>query len=251
MAELVERLKCLRLESQNLTLVVVASTFMSNNFECVIGWSIKGKKLIRPVTNLEGNSWISGTFTVGCKYKFVIVDSNPGNAIYPHKSEDIIVEENPLQKVIRDSVPRLPVQFTESEMYDMLFGSSVESVSSVFDPGVICEGKYIMAETECPSVGILRCKVGEIEMYEKTYPANPSRTSKRCRISQGLETFDFPVKAQNGNALMTFYSPPSAEYENNPILVLLGLGRPFAGDGNVFVPRRCYILLIGVIRPPV
>lgn len=249
MTELVKPFKCLSVESQNLKLVVVASTFMNNGFECVIGWSIKGKKLIRPVTNLERNSWISGTFTVGCKYKFVIVDSNPGNAIYPHKSEDIIVEENPVQVAIRGSVPRM--QFTESEMYDMLFGSSVDSVSSVFDPGVIHGRKYIIEETNCPSVGILRCKVEEIEMYEETNPGNPSRTSKRCRISQGVETFDFPVTAQNRDALMTVYSQPSAEYANNPILVLLGLGRPFAGDNNSFDPLRCYILLIGVIRPPV
>lgn len=249
MDQLEEQFAFVNLESQRLKLVVVASTFMSNSFECVIGWSIKDKKLIRPVTNLEGNSWRLGTFTVGCKYQFVIVNSNPGNAIYPHKSEDIIVE-----KVIDGLVlgaTNVPVQFTESRMYNMLFGSSVESVSSVFDPGVICERKYIIKGTECPSVGILRCKVGEIEIYEKTNAANPSSTSKRCRIFQGAETFDFPVKAQNGDALMTFNSPPAAEYASNTILVLLGLGRPFAGDGKVFDPPRCYILLIGVIRSSV
>ena len=57
--------------------------------------------------------------------------------------------------------------------------------------------------------------------------------------------FDFPVKAQNQDALLKSLNGRPA---NTPVLVLLGLGRPFAGAGvNVYNPRRCYILVIGVI----
>lgn len=236
MSQLEEQLASLSLESQRLKLVVVASTFMSNSFECVIGWSIEDEKLIRPVTNLEGNSWNLGTFTVGRKYKFVIVDSNPVNAIYPHKSEDIIVKD-PRQTVIGD--PPEPVKFTESQMYDMLFGSSVESVSSVFAPGVIHERKYITEKTECPSVGILQCHLGDIRMVED------SKSTKRCRIEISKQVFVFPVTAQNQAALSMSLKERSA---NTPVLVLLGLARPFAGTGNNnYNPRRCYILVISMI----
>ena len=250
--ELVQLFDSLNLKSQSLKLqlVVVASTFMRNGFECVIGWRIEDKKLIRPVTNLVGNSWRLGTFTVGCKYQFVIVDSNPSDAIYPHKSEDIIVQENS-DEVLMTVHPPVPVQYTESQMYDMLSGSSVESVCSVFAPAVIYEKKYIIKETVCPSVGILRCKVGDIKMCKFINLNNPSSTSTRCYISLGFETFDFPVTAQNRDDLMSLNNTP-AEYGSNAILVLLGLGRPFAGTGNnVFNPPRCYIMLIGVIRSPI
>ena len=240
MADLVQQFASLNLNSQSLQLVIVASTFMRDGFECVIGWSIENNKLIRPVTNLAGNSWILGTFTVGCKYQFVIFDSNPSDAIYPHKSEDIIVGATPVLLV--STVPisgalAVPVN-TESQMYNMLFGSSVRSVFNVFAPGVIHEGKYIIEGTECPSVGILQCNLGDIMMFKN--PFNMSAT--RCRIFQ---VFDFPVKAQNQDALLKSLNerPP-----NTPVLVLLGLGRPFAGTGvNVYNPRRCYILVIGVI----
>ena len=238
MSQLEEELARLSLESQSLKLVVVASTFMRNSFECVIGWSIKDKKLIRPVTNLEGNSWNLGTFTVGRKYKFVIVKSNPGNAIYPHKSEDIIVKD-PRQKVSGD--PPVPVQFTESQMYNMLFDSSVESVSSVFAPGVIHERKYITEKTECPSVGILQCHLGDIRMVEDS----SDTSTKRCRIEISKQVFVFPVTAQNQDALSMSLKERSA---NTPVLVLLGLARPFAGTGkNNYNPRRCYILVINMI----
>lgn len=238
MTELAETLASLHLGPQRrLQLVVVASTFMQNNHECVIAWSVEEQRLIRPITNLVTNSWMFGTFTVGQVYWFVILDSNPSKAIWPHKREDTIVQTNPVPVSIV-SIPGTPpvfVRYTESEMYNMIFGSSVESVSSVFAPGVIQEGKYILEGTECPSVGILRCNRGDI-MFE-----NPPNMSTRCRIFQ---LFDFPVTAQNRDALLSLNKRPA----NIPVLVLLGLARPFQGTGgNFFNPRRCYILVIGVI----
>ena len=243
MADLVQQFASLNLNSQSLQLVIVASTFMRDGFECVIGWSIENNKLIRPVTNLAGNSWILRTFTVGCTYQFVIFDSNPSDAIYPHKSEDIIVGATPFLLVSTVPIPgalAVPVN-TESQMYNMLFGSSVRLVINVFAPGVIHEGKYIIEGTECPSVGILQCNLGDIMMFKN--PFNMSAT--RCRIEISDQVFDFPVTAQNQDALLKSLNERPA---NTPVLVLLGLARPFAGTGvNVYNPRRCYILVIGVI----
>ena len=92
MAELAETLDSLHIGPQRrLQLVVVASTLMQNNHECVIAWSVQEQGLIRPITNLVTNSWIFGTFKVGQVYWFVILDSNPSKAIWPNKSEDTIV----------------------------------------------------------------------------------------------------------------------------------------------------------------
>lgn len=232
MAKLAETLASLHLGPQkHLQLVVVASTFMKNNRECVIAWSVQERGLIRPITNLVTNSWIFGTFKVGQVYWFVILDSNPSKAIWPNKSEDTILQINPVP-VSTVGIRPVPVRYTESEMYNMLFGSSVRSVFNVFAPGVIHEGKYIIEGTECPSVGILQSNLRDIMMFK-----NPTR----CRIEISDQVFVFPVTAQNQDALLM-------RSANTPVLVLLGLGRPFAGAGvNVYNPRRCYILVIGVI----
>ena len=151
MAKLAETLASLHLGPQkHLQLVVVASTFMKNNRECVTAWSVQERGLIRPITNLVTNSWIFGTFKVGQVYWFVILDSNPSKAIWPNKSEDTILQINPVP-VSTVGIRPVPVRYTESEMYNMLFGSSVRSVFNVFAPGVIHEGKYIIEGTECPS----------------------------------------------------------------------------------------------------
>ena len=236
MAKLAETLASLHLGPQkHLQLVVVASTFMKNNRECVTAWSVQERGLIRPITNLVTNSWIFGTFKVGQVYWFVILDSNPSKAIWPNKSEDTILQINPVP-VSTVGIRPVPVRYTESEMYNMLFGSSVRSVFNVFAPGVIHEGKYIIEGTECPSVGILQSNLRDIMMFK-----NPTR----CRIEISDQVFVFPVTAQNQDALLMSLKERSA---NTPVLVLLGLGRPFAGASvNVYNPRRCYILVIGVI----
>ena len=48
-----------------------------------------------PLKNRKTNSWELGTFQVGHKYQFEIVDFNPVNAIWPHKREDILVQTDP------------------------------------------------------------------------------------------------------------------------------------------------------------
>ena len=222
------------IEDQNRQLVVVASTFMANNRECVIAWSEEENRLLRPVTNLERNSWRFGTFYVGFHYQFGIVNLNPAQAIWPHKTEDTLVRnDNPVQ------VDRS--RYTENQMYNMLFNSSLETVAGVFAPGDIQEGKYIIEGMECPSVGILRCTLADINLFRKLNARN--QLSMRCRI---FNNFDFPVKAQNQNEYMRRFQEPANNAPPN-ILVLLGLGRPFAGDNNMFHPRRCYIMVIGVI----
>ena len=221
------------IEDQNRQLVVVASTFMANNRECVIAWSEEENRLLRPVTNLNGNSWDLGTFNVGDEYRFEIVDLNPAQAITPHKNEDIVVQHNPVQ-IDR---PR----YTENQMYNMLFNSSEETVADVFAPGVIQGGKYITERTECPSAGILRCTLADIYLYWR--PNARNQLSMRCRIFNNL---NFPMKAKNQDELMQRFQEPANDAPPN-ILVLLGLGRPFAGDDSRFHPRRCYIMVIGVI----
>ena len=153
MAKLAETFDSLHIGPQRrIQLVVVASTLMQNNHECVIAWSVQEQGLIRPITNLVTNSWVFGTFKVGQVCWFVILDSNPSKAIWPNKSEVTIVQINPVpvSTVGTPGTRPVPVIYTESEMYNMLFGSSVRSVFNVFSPGVIHEGKYIIEGTECP-----------------------------------------------------------------------------------------------------
>lgn len=191
---------------------------MSADYECVIIWSEERNTLLRPVTNLTTNSWRLGTFQVGRKYMFEVVDLNPANAIWPHKSEDILVNAHPT-----------PDKGIETALYDSLFKLSKKSVTDVFNPGEIQEGKYIIEETQCPSVGILQCNSSDISIYRNT--------KIRCNIS---EIYDFPVTAQNQETLFQMF--PIKHTKDFPILVLLGLARPW----SKYKPPRCYIMVIGI-----
>ena len=204
-------------------LIIVASTFMDGDHECVMAWNKEKKKLLRPVTEKK-NSWRLRTFTLGRTNRFVTDGSTPKSA-WHHKHEDIVVGKSPS--------PR-HVQLQEPELYEMLVPSSTTVVTDIFPPDKIKENRYIEECTKCPSVGILRCKVTDIKILEDD-------SKYRCKI---FSEFNFPVTAQNRAALITDLADCAPE---NSLLVLLGLARPFTGENN-FNPRRCYIMVIGIIR---
>lgn len=203
-------------------LIIVATTFMKGGRECVMAWNKEKKKLLRPVTE-KNNSWRLRTFTLGRTYRFVTDGSTPKSA-WHHKHEDIVVGKSPS--------PR-HVQLQEPELYEMLVPSSTTVVTDIF-LDKIKEKRYIEECTNCPSVGILRCKVTDIKISKHD-------SKYRCKI---FFEFNFPVTAQNRALLITDLADCAPE---NSLLVLLGLARPFTGENN-FNPRRCYIMVIGIIR---
>ena len=228
MDDLSEQTSNLQLESKTelKPLIIIASTFMDNRHECVMAWSGEKSRLLRPITNLKTNSWDSGTFTVGLTYEFKILDWNP-RLEGPHKGEDILVKaprtlgESPLD---------------ETAMYKKLESSSKTSVTEVFPADEIKENKYIEELTNCPSAGIIRCKVKDISLFKNDYEKD------RCKI---FENYDFPMTAKNTDSLKADLKTRSRE---DCLLVLLGLTRPFAGEEKKYKPRRCYIMVIGIIR---
>lgn len=248
------------------TLIIVAATFMSPGFECVIGWSEARQEFVRPVTTFTTNrSWPVGTFIVGRQYRFKVVSLYPESSLFPHQTEDVLVLPNPAAQTVPVilveftafpgsqmepvplQIPKIqPIYYKESRLYHLLYESSVHSIPEVFAPAIIAQNRYIVEGTKCPSVGVLRCLQNEIFFYPYTSVTigNGVEIRLRCKI-QG---FDFPVTAQNGNSLFRSRIERPVD-DNRKILVLLGLGRPFAGGiNNSFTPRRCYILLIGVIH---
>ena len=233
MATGVEQMSNLQVKDrvEQLELIIVASTFMDQGqiFECAMAWNKQENRLLRPVTNFKTNSWKLGTFTVGLTYEFVIRNRNP-ESDKPHKSEDILVEES---HILRDG------QLNETAMYEMLESSSKNSVTEIFPADAVKQNKYIEELTDCPSAGILRCKVGDIQLYMDYAKSEPNR----CEIFQD---YCFPVKAKNRESLKAGLENCRPE---DDLLVLLGLARPFAGtEENKFNPRRCYIIVIGIIR---
>ena len=206
MADLHEAIGNLQI-GDGVELIIVATTFMRGNFECVMAWPL-------------------GTFTFGRTYRFVIGDSTPKSA-FPHKHEDIVVDRCPSPG---------HVQLQEPKLYEMLLPSSTTVVTDIFPPDKIKENRYIEECTNCPSVGILRCKVPDIKISKND-------SNYRCEI---FSEFNFPVTAQNRESLITDLADCAPE---NSLLVLLGLARPFAGTEQCnFNPRRCYIMVIGIIR---
>mgnify|MGYP001799624990 CR=1 FL=1 len=216
-------------------LLAVATTHMKDSYECVMCWCETEKKLLRPVTNLKDKSWDLGTFTVGNRYKFNVVELPPvEKAILPHQNEDMIVGN----EVIPMAKDRKPL--AQNELYAKLRDYGKLFVTDIFGNDNIKEDKYINKGVNCASAGILHCNTDYIRFYY-----DDRRRKLRCVIKvEGKQDLDFPCSAQ--------YIPDKSDIEksvNRECLVLLGLARGFHRDGDRehHKKKRCYILVIGVL----
>ena len=90
------------------------------------------------------------------------------------------------------------------------------------------------------AVGIYRCRQTDIRsVYTRLKP--DGRQQLRCTVDQGENdgiTVDLVITASHINL------PCNNEDE---VLLILGLGRPFEGTMG-FSPKRCFILVLGFVK---
>lgn len=219
---------------EKLQLRIIAKTYM-NQGRCYVGFDINTKTLWRPVKTTEENSCCWGTtiqvletgmpeLKINEVYEFTIIKRNPTDIPYPHHYNDVLVSSQ-FSEIT-------PSSFPGWNLFDEVVPCSFNTVSSVFCPGIIQEKKYIYEHTLCPSAGIYKCKSTQLQMYIV------NNVKRRLKIQDGNVQYDFPVTA-------SYFKYP---FGGEDVLVVLGLGRPFAGTFPImFAPRRCYILVIGII----
>lgn len=188
---------------------------------------------VRPILRTETSQccWVptDPPFQVGEVHLFQISCRHPPEIPHPHRADDVLLE----YRQILSGNPNMP-----DLLYDHLVSHSHQSVMDVFGDTNIVQKEYIVEViegTDCPSVGICRCKGKNLQFYANEYG------KKRCKINQQEAlSFDFPITCCS---LQTYGILPPAD---DNVLVILGLGRPFDGNGK-FDPKRCYILIIGII----
>ena len=226
------------LTEEFLQLRVIVKTKMNNGF-CYMGWDMNEHRLVRPIlrTGTSQCCWrtTDPPLQVGEMHRFQITCRHPPEIPHPHRTNDVQLEYR--QRL--DESPDIP------SLYNLLVSHSRQNVMDVFGDNNIVQKKYVIEGTECPSVGIYRCKGKNLQLYTSKYINGKSK--KRCTINPeaGNEgavggdplSFDFPITCLDVN--------DSPDDDIN-VLVILGLGRPFDGNGQ-FQPKRCYILIIGII----
>ena len=219
-------LKKYKLTSDQLNLLMIVKTKMPNGY-CYIGVEIERGDLVRPIlrTGTDMCCWAptDPQLKVGHEYQFKLLSRYIKEIPFPHRKNDVHV-----QYLKHFSPPNL-------NLFDILVGHSHRSIEEVFRGGNIIERKYINVDTSCPSVGIYKCS-GECVSLNCSYEAGKTKT--RCNVKEGEVTYSFSY---------TSLADPYDLFNNEDLLLILGLARPFKGSNGDFSPMRCYILVLGII----
>lgn len=216
----------LRFAPEQLNLLMIVKTKMLNGY-CFIGVEMEHGDLVRPIlrTGTDMCRWAptDPELKVGQEYQFKLLSRYVEEIPYPHRKNDVHVQY----------LKHLPPP--NLTLFDILVGHSHRSIEEVFRGGNIIEKKYINVDTNCPSVGIYKCS-GECVSLNRSYEAGKPKT--RCNIKEGEVTFSFSY---------TSLADPCDLINDEEVLLILGLTRPFKGSNGDFSPMRCYILVLGII----
>ena len=216
--------------TSTLSLLIVAKAKMNYGL-CYMGYDAISNKLVRPLYSAEKDKhcWPRGNdFFVGETIKFTVIYAYPVQSSLPHSNEDILVNS----VVIRSNPPCV---LLPKAMFETLFKFSSPTVGAIFGIQNILEDSFVNEGTTCPSVGIYSCYGAAIQLCISPYG------KRRCTITEPLKVYDFPITAEDS------YQQPK---DDDSVLLLLGLGRPWVKPGQPEPIRRCYILVIGMITKP-
>ena len=191
---------------------------------------LNGDRLVWPVPQY-GRGWTGDNFKVGEVHNFEVLDGEARTS-HPHKGDEVPVQH-------RARMPGVePAQ--NVNLFHTLCPLSHERVKDVFTVPLI-EKRYVTEGTCCTSVGIYRCKRGNILCFQSEFGKT------RCKIRElnyseenhTVEYFEFPAHMENGAM--------GRIEDDDEVLLILVLCRPFAGQQVPFNRRRCYVLVIGIV----
>ena len=212
---------------------------MSNNL-CYLGWDMDLKKIVRPILRTNPYCWTvwDPALNVGEKHLFEVVSRNLHETPYPHKTEDLLVVHLNKQS---DAL------ISNQDLFNILVGHSWPSLTEAFGAIEIHANKiYVNEGTNCPSVAILKCNRMQLYFYNK----GSSYKTARCKLQQG-QAHDAEQDAEEFYPCEFDLSVTAVNYDDqigqNDCLVILGMARPWIGHTLEFDPRRCYLLITGII----
>lgn len=221
--------------------LITEVTRMSGGLICAAGLDIHVGTMVRPLqgngTNWEEAEWVTtGYMHVGNVLSFVSADQ--GHPDYPHASEDF-----------RVSQVKCLGQVSQHDLYEACHETAYEDMESIFD-GNLIENKYVVAGTCCRSLGCIMLPRRKIKIQESYGKIQVSYLDKNS-IWHNLKITDLVTKnyEEIDAGMEALKNRLACSSVIQPIVLRLGLARPWAGTNSDYNPKRCYVQANGIIFP--
>lgn len=141
--------------------IVTEVTRMTGGQVCVAALDVHAGTMVRPLqvdgSNWEEAKWVDTGYMVPGNV-LSLVPATPGHSAFPHASEDF-----------RVATVRLLEERASDDLYQACTETADPNVEAIFD-GSLMEGKFVIADTECRSLGCImlpRHKLKVSEFYGK------------------------------------------------------------------------------------
>jgi hypothetical protein len=206
---------------------VVLTETVFGTLRCFYAWDVTNSRTIRPLptakpTNNGELLWPVNSFKFGERLK--ICDIVLPDTLYPHKYEDIA------GSIIRNNVPPM----SSSDVSKMLETSSKFIANGGIDLGLPFRN-YCEEGEACHSMFIVKLRTETSTSLDGV--GSLILTSTEC----GLVNLRVTSVAQRLEGPRSY--PPGS-------LVIVGLARGWnGGSSGYFNPKRCYLMVIGIISP--
>jgi hypothetical protein len=221
--------------------IVTEVTRMSGGLVCVAALDVHSGTMVRPLQT-DGSNWEEAKW-VDTDYMLIgnvlsLVPATPGHPAYPHATEDF-----------RVGTVRLLEREALGDLYEACAETADVSVEAIFG-GALSEGKYVVAGTECRSLGCIMLPRGKLkvsEFYGKVQVSYHDETYGWHNFS----VTDLFVKnlgdAAAGVAALAARIAEASYFR--PLALRLGLARAWDGGDRGYDPKRCFLQLNGLIVP--
>ncbi|XP_064650613.1 uncharacterized protein LOC135502061 [Lineus longissimus] len=246
-------------------LLIIAKTNW-DGAHCYLSYDPIGHRILRPVTFDPGESLANARtkslqcetpLEIGLWYKFALKESlltsvTDAVTLLPHKNDDRFVDTN-IVRVDRPDISWMPQNFdimyetqNRSSLFTILLTLAKSSIEEIFHPTKLIDCKYVNKGTDCPSVGVLQCFLGQLGACPAVSKERKPKIEIHDEISD--KTYRFPFTAQNADGFANFINSNNRPEE--PVLLLFSTGRPWTGYNadEPYDPPRCYVLCVGLVR---
>lgn len=221
--------------------LITEVTRMSGGLVCVAAIDIHAGTMVRPLqgdgSNWEEAKWVAGGYMLVGNI-LSLAPAASGNPDYPHATEDFRVA----------SVRSLGSS-SAAELYEACKETADGSIEAIFG-GALTEGKYVVAGSQCRSLGCIMLSRGALkasEYYNKVQVSykDSSGSWHNLPVTE-LATKNAGDAATGATALAARLKKANFF---KPIALRIGLARAWDGGEQGYSPKRCYVQLNGIIVP--
>jgi len=240
---------------KEIKLEIIVKSYMTGG-HCYLGYDRKHNRIVRPVqltkaTYIDGSRVreprpIDADLRVGWSYTCTYKQHRQRYLTQlPHKNEDLAIDK--IEMDIDTTVHMMELKFADLGTKVERLGQDHESKNENMKRSIqkclrdlaehkLITERFVLENEDCSSVKIFRSRPSRLKIYRSSNGKNRISIREKGKV---LPTIDLPYTAIETPVLR----------DRESVIIVMSMCRPYAGtEQNIFDPKRCYALVVGLLQ---